>query len=98
LNGSGHIRVRASRFPDGRGVVVSVGDDGPGIPSENLARIFQPFFTTKYTGTGLGLAISKSIVEQHGGRIEVDSEPNRGTTMYVFLPERREESSSAGEE
>jgi len=98
MNGSGHIRVRASRFPDGRGVVVSVGDDGPGIPSENLARIFQPFFTTKYTGTGLGLAISKSIVEQHGGRIEVDSEPNRGTTMYVFLPERREESSSAGEE
>ncbi len=86
MRDGGSAAVRASRFPDGEGVVIAVSDSGPGISRENQERIFQPFFTTKFTGTGLGLAISNSIIEQHGGRIEVDSAEGSGTTMYVFLP------------
>ena len=82
----GNISVRAGHFPQDSAVVVAVEDDGPGIPPENLGNLFEPFFTTKFTGTGLGLAISKSLVEQHGGRIEVNSEPGRGTTFLIFLP------------
>jgi signal transduction histidine kinase len=83
---SGHVAVRASHFPDERAVVLAVEDDGPGIRPEHLAQLFEPFFTTKFAGTGLGLSISKSLVEQHGGRIEVSSEPGRGTSFLIFLP------------
>ncbi|NOY79957.1 MAG: PAS domain S-box protein [Kiritimatiellaeota bacterium] len=69
-----------------RFVRVRVTDSGPGIPNDRLPRVFQPYFTTKTDGTGLGLAITKSIVEEHGGRILVDSEVGRGTTFSVFLP------------
>ena len=82
----GRITVRASGFPAEAAVVVAVEDDGPGIPAEQLASVFEPFFTTKFTGTGLGLAISKSLVEQHGGRIEVTSEPGKGTSFLIILP------------
>ncbi len=81
----GHVTVRASAFP-AEGVVIEVEDDGPGIPPEHLGKLFEPFFTTKFAGTGLGLAISKTLVEQHGGRIEVSSEGGRGTTFLIFLP------------
>jgi len=67
-------------------LVIAVEDDGPGISAENLDRLFEPFFTTKFTGTGLGLPIVKSIVEQHGGHVEVSSEAGRGTTFLLFLP------------
>ena len=103
----GRIVVRASAFTassaggDGesaeRGVVVAVADNGPGIAAEDLKRLFEPFYTTKFTGTGLGLAISKSLIEQHGGHIEVDSEPGRGTTFFLFLPERAAEPGAAPE-
>jgi len=82
----GHVTVRASGFPGEATVVVAVEDDGPGIAAEDLPHLFEPFFTTKFTGTGLGLAISKSLVEQHGGHVEVSSEPGRGTSFIVFLP------------
>ena len=82
----GTVSVRASFYPQEAAVVVAVEDDGPGIPPEHLPNLFEPFFTTKFTGTGLGLAISKSLIEQHGGRIEVNSEPGRGTTFLLFLP------------
>ncbi|HLF55856.1 MAG TPA: ATP-binding protein [Thermoanaerobaculia bacterium] len=84
----GHVVARAGRFPAGGGLILTVEDDGPGIPADARERIFQPFYTTKFSGTGLGLAITRSLIEQHGGRIEVDSEPGRGTTFYVVLPER----------
>jgi signal transduction histidine kinase len=83
----GHVTIRASALPRRREIVLAVEDDGPGISPGDVDRIFEPFFTTKFTGTGLGLTISKSLIEQHGGRIEVDSEAGRGTTFFVFLPE-----------
>ena len=72
----------------GRSVRISFTDDGPGIPPENLGRIFNPFFTTKDVGkgTGLGLSICHGIVTEHGGRIYARSEPGRGATFIVELP------------
>lgn len=66
-------------------VEISVADSGPGIPEENLGRVFQPFFTTKSNGTGLGLAITKRIVTAHKGNIGVNSFPG-GTVFTVQLP------------
>ena len=68
------------------GVWVSVADTGGGIPEEQINRIFEPFFTTKKKGTGLGLMIVQRIVRAHGGRIELESHPGRGTTFRVWLP------------
>ena len=83
------IRVRAaSRVADGKQwVVVEFADNGPGIAREVLPRIFEPFFTTKKVGegTGLGLSVSYGIVQQHGGRLTVESEPGR-TVFLVELP------------
>jgi PAS domain S-box-containing protein len=69
-------------------VKISIADDGPGIPSENLSRIFNPFFTTKAAGkgTGLGLSICHGIVSEHGGQIYAKSQPSKGTTIVVELP------------
>jgi signal transduction histidine kinase len=67
---------------------LEVRDDGVGMPPEVVANMFEPFFTTKEhgRGLGLGLAISRNIVDRHGGRIEVASEPGRGTTFTITLP------------
>jgi signal transduction histidine kinase len=69
-------------------VQVQISDNGPGIPSERLAKIFQPFFTTKKRGkgTGLGLAFVRRILEAHRGRIAVASTVGQGTTFTVVLP------------
>jgi hypothetical protein len=70
----------------GQEVQVIFEDTGIGIPEENLSKIFNPFFSTRADGTGLGLSITKNIVEQHEGRIEVDSHVNRGTKFIISLP------------
>lgn len=69
-------------------VKISVQDTGIGIPKENIDKLFTPFFSTKeeVKGVGLGLAVSYGIIERHGGRIEVKSEINKGTTFDVFVP------------
>jgi CheY-like chemotaxis protein len=67
-------------------VKISIKDFGIGIPEKILPRIFDPFFTTKSMGQGLGLAICYSIVNRHGGYIDVESEPGKGSTFHIFLP------------
>jgi PAS domain S-box-containing protein len=69
-------------------VVITIADNGRGMDATTLNRIFDPFFTTKEVGkgTGLGLSISHGIIHDHGGRIEVESEPGRGTTFSIHLP------------
>jgi two-component system NtrC family sensor kinase len=66
--------------------VIRFRDNGSGISAENLEKIFEPFFTTKEKGTGLGLAITRQIVEQHHGRISIESVPGEGTTVTVRIP------------
>jgi two-component system NtrC family sensor kinase len=61
-------------------------DSGPGILPENMLKIFEPFYTTKEGGTGLGLSICEDIIQRHGGRIEVESQPGEGSTFTVWLP------------
>ncbi len=82
----GTIVVRARRWLDG--VAIDVIDDGPGMSEELAARVFDPFFTTKPDGhgTGLGLSISHGIVKEHGGRITLLTEKDRGATFTVQLP------------
>lgn len=80
----GTLKVTSSA---GDGTVSAcIYDTGPGIPDENLNRIFDPFFTTKEDGTGMGLAIAFNIVREHGGQIEVDTAPDRGTIVSILLP------------
>ncbi|MFO0550962.1 MAG: ATP-binding protein [Polyangiaceae bacterium] len=80
----------------GRFIVLSVSDDGTGIPVDVLPHVFEPFFSTKADrGTGLGLSTVNGIVTQHGGFVEVDSAPGRGTTLRVFLPEAASRRSSS---
>jgi len=74
---------------DGDWVAISVTDTGTGIAPENMAKLFQPLFTTKSRGIGLGLAISRKLVEANGGRIEVESELGKGTTFTLMLPVER---------
>jgi two-component system, NtrC family, sensor kinase len=85
---NGRLTVRAARAERSDEVVVEVEDTGVGIPREDQAKIFEPFYTTKQPGrgTGLGLSICYGIVEDHRGRIEVDSVPGRGATFRLFLP------------
>jgi signal transduction histidine kinase len=71
---------------DGGGISIVVTDAGAGIPANALPRIFDLYFTTKPEGTGIGLAVAQQIVTSHGGTIEVESEPGRGTRMRVRLP------------
>ena len=71
-------------------VEVSVIDRGSGVDANNLKNIFNPFFTTKSDGVGLGLAIVSKIVDEHGGRITVDSTPREGSVFHVFLPVLKE--------
>ncbi|MFO0931680.1 MAG: ATP-binding protein [Planctomycetota bacterium] len=94
------VDVRSRRGPspkDGRdGVVVTVADDGVGIPPENMRRLFQPDFSTKTRGTGLGLAIVKRIVTDLGGEIRIESAPGRGTTVTTWLPAATEGAEGPG--
>jgi signal transduction histidine kinase len=80
----GSLRVETT--PGVGGVTVSVADSGPGIPEEQRARLFTPYFTTKKGGTGLGLSIAQSVVSDHGGRIDVRTAAGEGTTFRLFLP------------
>jgi two-component system sensor histidine kinase PilS (NtrC family) len=88
MSGGKHVHVEARRAADG-GAMLTVGDDGPGIPDHLLGRIFDPFVSTKQKGTGLGLATCLAIVTEHGGRIDVETAPGKGTKMVVSIPTPR---------
>ncbi len=81
----GTLTLGSSR--SGAGVIVEVSDTGTGLTPEECERIFTPYYTSKQHGTGLGLAIVQSVVSDHGGRISVRSEPGRGTTFVIELPD-----------
>lgn len=82
----GTLTLRTRRRPDG--FTLEVGDTGTGLTPEECSRLFTPYYTSKQHGTGLGLAIVQSVVSDHGGRISVESQPRRGTTFRLDLPER----------
>jgi len=86
--GGGGIAIHTELVDAERAVRVRVEDTGHGIAAHHLPRVFDPFFTTKSDGrgNGLGLSIVKSIVEGHGGRIWVESEPSRGARFVFVLP------------
>jgi signal transduction histidine kinase len=84
ISGTGQVRVGLKEEPGF--AVIQVSDTGRGISPEALPRIFKPFFTTRNEGTGLGLSLANSIVQAHGGRIEVSSTPGKGSQFNIWLP------------
>jgi signal transduction histidine kinase len=76
------VRTRAA----GLGVLVELIDTGPGMDAETLGKVFRVFYTTKQGGSGLGLPTSRKIIEAHGGTIDVESTPGRGTKVTIWLP------------
>ncbi len=99
MPGGGNVEVRAENvavrpgeeppLAEGDYVRISIRDQGVGISREDLARIFNPFFTTKETGTGLGLTTASSIIKRHEGTIRAESELGVGTTVSIYLPAAR---------
>jgi two-component system sensor histidine kinase PilS (NtrC family) len=83
------VRLEVNAADDAR-VALRFEDNGPGIPAEELTRLFQPFHTTKDGGTGLGLALVHRIIEAHGGEIRVESSPGAGAAFTFVLPARDE--------
>ena len=84
----GELKVAVRLSASGHDMRIDVTDSGPGIAGDIIDQIFDPFFTTKKegVGTGLGLSVSYSIIKKHGGRMEVDSTPGKGTCFSLFLP------------
>ena len=83
----GEIRVETAPVPDQPGLIrLVVADTGPGIEADTLSKIFDPFFTTKRSGTGLGLSVTYGIIQDHGGQVDVQSAPGRGTTFTLTFP------------
>jgi signal transduction histidine kinase len=84
MEGGGQLVVRTRS--SGLGVVLELIDTGPGMDAETLAKVFRAFYTTKQGGSGLGLPTARKIVEAHGGTIDIESAPGRGTKVTIWLP------------
>jgi signal transduction histidine kinase len=93
VDGKGHVRVRVFRANsdsiEEEQAIVEVSDDGHGICEEDLAQLFNPFFTKKREGTGLGLPAVKRIARLHGGHVEVSSTLGQGSVFTIHLPVTR---------
>src|SRR3979409_2139524 len=87
-HGRGVLVVRTWHDADRESVLLEINDDGPGIPDDVQPKIFDPFFTTKDVGkgTGLGLTVAYAIIQEHGGRIRLESQPNAGASFFVEVP------------
>jgi two-component system NtrC family sensor kinase len=87
-HGRGVLVVRTWHDQDHDAVVLEINDDGPGVPEELQPKVFDPFFTTKEVGkgTGLGLTVAYAIVQEHGGRIRLESRPGGGASFFIELP------------
>lgn len=86
MSKKGHLILRGQISENGRFIKLSIQDSGVGIPGEEMAKLFDPFFSTKEGGIGLGLSIAHRIIDQHHGKIEVESAPGKGTLFTVWLP------------
>lgn len=84
----GTIRIKSSQVTE-KYVCISIIDQGNGISKEKLKKLGEPFYTTKERGTGLGLMVSYKIIEEHNGYIEVESEVDKGTSFYIYLPMKK---------
>ncbi len=82
----GELNIELSPASEANGIDIIVADTGGGINPEDLSKIFDPYYTTKSSGTGLGLAIAHNIIEAMGGQILVESQPDRGTTFKIRIP------------
>jgi signal transduction histidine kinase len=91
MDNGGSIRLGANLDEIGSRIRLTFSDQGKGIQEEDIAKIFQPYFTTKDVGIGLGLAITERIIKEHGGEILTESSPGQGTTFTVVLPLRQEQ-------
>lgn len=89
MQGREKKELKIATGQDKRFLQIRISDTGPGIPPHNRKRVFEPFFSTKPQGTGLGLAICQKIVVAHKGKIELESEIDKGTTFIVSLPMKR---------
>jgi signal transduction histidine kinase len=87
MNGRGNLWVSAAHG-DGFSVVISIGDDGPGIAPEYLDKVFEPYFSTREKGSGMGLAIVKHNTQLYGGKVRVESELGKGTRLVLEFPAR----------
>ena len=86
-----YVQVSAGQNLAGNELWIRVRDNGPGISNEAIARIFQPFYTTKQRGTGLGLALARKVAERHGGTLEVTSKLGQGAEFLLVLPREASE-------
>src|SRR5262249_61325245 len=87
-HGRGILVVRSWLDASLESVILEINDDGPGISDDVQAKVFDPFFTTKDVGkgTGLGLTVVYAIIQEHGGRVHLESKPGSGASFYVELP------------
>jgi len=88
--GARELSISTEQSPTG-GMLVAVGDSGPGIDPQRLQRVFEPFYTTKTSGVGMGLAICRSIIDDHGGRLWANANKPRGTVFQFTLPATQED-------
>jgi signal transduction histidine kinase len=84
IDSQGEINIGTSL--ETGGVLLTISDSGCGIPPADLARIFDPFFSSKPSGTGLGLPVAQRIVERHHGQLDLSSQPGQGTVAHLRLP------------